>query len=231
MWRLICPGCQSLKQGWPLGAVRVADVNYVQLALALKGLHDCAVASDVAEGGPGAHLLELQHHLPGGLEGAGLVRRGQPGAVAPLARVGHATKQGLEEVVGQLLFDVAVRGAELIEHPHELLDTGAVLVSDGSGGLEEDVGGPLAREVKVEVAGGRDGYISGVICMGGSGSMSTTSGGGRGGSGGGGVIRIAVVLGRRRGEVFFIHEDVEAFFVCFWLVIVEMVLSGGSGAT
>lgn len=42
------------------------------------------------------------------------------------------------------MLGVAVGGAQLVEHPHELLDVGAVLVGQGAGALQEEVGGPLA---------------------------------------------------------------------------------------
>jgi hypothetical protein len=101
------------------------------------------------------------------------------------------------------------------------LDTCAVLVSNGSCGFEECFGCPVTREFEVEIE------ISG--------SVSGGGGGGSGGGGGGGsgrvvwglIIRI-VVLRRRRGEVFFIHEKVEAFFVLILWVV--RVLSRGSRA-
>lgn len=122
------------------------------------------------------------------------------------------------------MIGVTIRGAELVEHPHELLDTGAVLVGDGPGGFEEYFGCPLPGEFEVKVTGGGEGEFSGSTYVCGGGSW------GQGGSGGGrrvGLIGI-VVLRRRRGEVFFIHEKVEAFFV---FLLVVMVLSGGSRAT
>lgn len=56
-------------------------------------------------------------------------------------------------------------------------------------------------------------------------SASVSSGGGVGRVGL--MIRIVCMSRRRRGEVFFIHEKVEAFFV-FLLVVI--VLSGRSRA-
>lgn len=110
----------------------------------------------MTEGSPRADLLELQDGLPGGFKGAVLVRRGGPDTVGTEARVGHASEQGLEEIRGEFLMSVAIRGGEFVKHPHELLDTGAVLVGKGTSCLDEDIGNPpgVAGEFRVEVTGG-----------------------------------------------------------------------------
>ena len=48
----------------------------------------------------------------------------------------HAAEQSLEEVNSKLLIGVAIRRAEFVEDPHELLDMSAVLLGVGTCGFE-----------------------------------------------------------------------------------------------
>jgi len=123
------------------------------------------------------------------------------------------------------LIGVAVWGAEFVEHPEEVVEARAIVVGEGACGFEEEVVGPVGGELEVEVGEGRGGGEGvGVIGVGGG-----AEGVGCGGGGGGGYVVVRVVVsGRRRGQVFFIHVKVEAFFV-FLVGVMVVVLSGGSG--
>ncbi|POO00709.1 hypothetical protein TorRG33x02_033400 [Trema orientale] len=61
---LVRTGGEGFEEGRPLGAIRVAYVDYVELGLALEGFHYGPIARHVSERGPRADFLELQHHLP-----------------------------------------------------------------------------------------------------------------------------------------------------------------------
>lgn len=138
----------------------------------------------MSEGCPGTELLELQHGLASGFEGACFLRGGGQGSIGSVPGLSYAAEEGLEEVGGEFLVGVAVGGAEFVEHPHELLEARGVLVGDGTCSFEKDVVGPVGGEVEREggVAGGREGQVGGGWCSGGR----------------VGLIGI-VVLGRRRG--------------------------------
>ncbi|PON66772.1 hypothetical protein PanWU01x14_108090 [Parasponia andersonii] len=64
VWGLVRPGGEGFEEGRPLGAIRVAYVDYVELRLALQGFQYGPIARHVSERGPRADFLELQHHLP-----------------------------------------------------------------------------------------------------------------------------------------------------------------------
>ena len=139
----------------------------------------------MSEGCPGTDLLELQHRLARGFEGACFLGGRGQGSIGSVPGLSDAAEEGLEEVGGQFLVGVAVGGGQFVEHPHQLLEARGVLVGDGTCGFEEDVVGPLAGELEREgcVAGGREGEVGG---------------GGWCSGGRVGLIGI-VVLGRRRG--------------------------------
>lgn len=225
---LVGAGGDGFEQSRPLRAVGVADVDYVQLALAVERVHDRAVARHVAERGPRADFLEFQHRLPRRFEGTSFFRSREEGLVSSLAGIRHAAEQSVEEVRGELLVGVAVRRAHLVEHPHELLHAAAVSVGDGLGRREEDVISPVGvvggAELDGDVARGGNRVVV-VVVVGGLGGGGGAVGGGGGGGGGGG--RGVVVIGRR-GEIVIIHENVEAFF--FEVVLVVRVLAGGARA-
>jgi len=74
----------------------------------------------------------------------------------------------LEEIRGKFLVGVAVGGAELVEHPEEVMEARGVVVGDGACGFQEEVVGPVGGEFEVEVLnlwGGGEGV--GVIGVGG----------------------------------------------------------------
>ena len=67
------------------------------------------------------------------------------------------------------MFGVAVGGAELVEHPEEVVEARGVVVGDGACGFEEEVVGPVGGgEFEVEVLNrlrGREGVGVGVISV------------------------------------------------------------------
>ncbi|GER30979.1 pyridoxal-5'-phosphate-dependent enzyme family protein [Striga asiatica] len=168
---LVRAGGDGLEQRRPLRAEGVADVNNVEFGLAFQGLHDGAVAGHVAERGPRAHLLELEHRPPSRLEGTHLLGGGSQGLVSPLAGVRHSAEERLEEVGGELLLGVPVGRAELVEHPHQLLQPRGVSVGHGPGGLKEDVVGPPAA-LRGEGSGELEGDVGRGVVGGGGGAAA-----------------------------------------------------------
>lgn len=108
----------------------------MEVGLAVQGLEDGAVGSHVAEGGPGANLLELEDELSGGIEGEGVGLEG-------VVRAGGFAEEGVKEIGGELLIGVAVRGREFVEHPEEMVDSGGVVLGDGHRALHKKLRRPF----------------------------------------------------------------------------------------
>ncbi|KAH0466718.1 hypothetical protein IEQ34_003956 [Dendrobium chrysotoxum] len=90
----------------------------------------------MTKGGPWAEFLEAERGAASGVEGSSSVGGGGEGAECAGAGRGETSKESLEEVRSELLVKVTIRGSKFVEHPHELLNAGAVAGCDSAGTIE-----------------------------------------------------------------------------------------------
>lgn len=136
-WWPFGPSRKRVDEGRPLHAVVYAEVEHMDLPPPLHHLEDGAISCRESEAVPWSEVNVANELGCGHRPGPGEPGRG--GRDGGWAELGGAGDERPKEPGGEPLVGVAMRGGDVVQNPHDLLNQGGVVGLDSGGAVEEEL--------------------------------------------------------------------------------------------